>query len=124
MKNALLLLLLCAVTVFAKKINRLIEGENCRKKLKDLGWKKEIAYIKGVGCFITTDDYFFNMQDSMNEPDQEMNIFLEWHLDMIYQEMNTKFQTPTNGENIDIYVLDTGVTPTHVEFETDQVSFY
>lgn len=120
-----LVVLFCLVVIgHGDRTNKLIEGDDCRRKLDEIGWRGRVSYISGVGCVITIDNLMFHpsslLAASMEELDTEVTIFLEWHLDMIDGGINDRFNLPDTGENIDVYVLDTGVSTNHQEFDNGQ----
>lgn len=122
------------VIACSKKVNRLFKGEDCVDRVRELFYDEiEITVIKNVGCFISveedelpqTTNFILKTMADAEEDDQEVVVFANspyyWHLDQLYKDMDDDFVTMSDGVGVDIYVLDTGVTPDHVEFASGQV---
>lgn len=87
------------------------------------------TYIQGTSFFMVDEDS--NIESlkerypSYNiEEDQNATINLEWHVDRVDQPslpLDSQFKgTSLNNDNIDVYVLDTGVESSHQEFPNEQ----
>lgn len=126
----MLLLFLLLFSVARAKIT-LYRGDDCFERVQKFGMvdMKDIEYIEGFGCIIHTADSDVNslmisyMADE-SEDEKEFTISADnWHLEMLdgFVDKNVLHKY-SSGEGVDIYIIDTGVTPDHPEFYPGQVT--